>query len=257
MTRRTFLNLTSAALIALLSAVPASAGGWAVVTLDRLPAQVVAGQPVEIGFVVRQHGQRPMAGLTPQINMAGASVREFSSVTAKAQGSEGHYAATLTFPSAGTWSWSINAFGFDQPMPALAVHTSALSPANRPMVSLKMPAHTRASGLPAYVAQALRQFALALHQTQPAAPRSAQEIGRDLFLAKGCVVCHWHDAVREARKDLGGFSVGPDLTDRKLDPDYLRTWLKDPKAVKPATEMPNLELKQDEIEALIAFLTAD
>jgi len=32
------------------------AGGWAVVTLDELPAQVVAEKSVTIGFMVRQHG---------------------------------------------------------------------------------------------------------------------------------------------------------------------------------------------------------
>jgi cytochrome c1 len=34
----------------------------------------------------------------------------------------------------------------------------------------------------------------------------------------------------------------------------VRVWLKDPPALKPDTQMPNLGLSSEEIEALIAFL---
>ena len=43
-----------------------------------------------------------------------------------------------------------------------------------------------------------------------------------------------------------------DLTGKRFQPDYLRKFLADP-SIKPA-EMPNLKLKEDEIEALAAFL---
>jgi cytochrome c2 len=77
--------------------------------------------------------------------------------------------------------------------------------------------------------------------------------GKALFSAKGCVSCHHHAAVAGS----GAFSEGiPDLTTYRWSADYLRTWLKDPVAVKPNTYMPNLGLKRDEIEALIAFLSA-
>jgi cytochrome c2 len=257
MSKRTISYLMLAALAALLTAAPAFAGGWAVVTLDRLPEQVVSGEALDIGFMVRQHGQTPLSGLTPNITVTRADTGESFSVTAKDDGAAGHYAAALTFPSGGTWRWNIDAFGFAQPMPALAVRASTLSPAPSSLVSLKAPAQKRVFDLPAYVAQAIKRLGAALRERPATTPRPAEQIGQDLFLAKGCMMCHQHDAVREARKVLGDFSIGPDLTHRKLDPDYLRTWLKDPKAVKPATQMPNLELKKDEIEALIAFLTAD
>ena len=96
----------------------------------------------------------------------------------------------------------------------------------------------------------------------PAAPTAAApsvasdaEIayGKALFSAKGCVSCHHHAAVAGS----GTFSEGnPDLTTFRWSADYLRTWLQNPGAVKPATSMPNLGLKHDEIEALIAFLSA-
>ncbi len=74
--------------------------------------------------------------------------------------------------------------------------------------------------------------------------------GRALFQAKGCVGCHQHREVNPG----SGVSVGPDLTARPLEPDFLRSWLKDPAAVRPGTQMPNLHLSDQEIEALIAFL---
>jgi cytochrome c len=77
--------------------------------------------------------------------------------------------------------------------------------------------------------------------------------GKALFSAKGCVTCHHHSAVPGS-----GFASGsdvPDLTAYRWNADYLRSWLKDPAAIKPGTPMPNLELKSDEIEALIAFLS--
>ncbi len=74
--------------------------------------------------------------------------------------------------------------------------------------------------------------------------------GRALFQAKGCVGCHTHSAVNPG----SGIAVGPELSSRPLDPDFLRSWLKDPAAVRPGTQMPNLRLSDEEIEALIAFL---
>ena len=89
----------------------------------------------------------------------------------------------------------------------------------------------------------------------PAAPAPANAAyGKALFSAKGCATCHHHDAVPSSGLGPGG--EFPDLTTYRWNADYLRTWLKDPSAVKPGTYMPNLELKQDEIEALIVFLSA-
>jgi cytochrome c2 len=89
--------------------------------------------------------------------------------------------------------------------------------------------------------------------TPATAQMSAADYGKALFSAKGCVTCHHHAGVRNS----GTFSEGlPDLSAYHGDADYLRKWLKDPSAVKPGTDMPTLGLKDDEIEALIAFLSA-
>jgi hypothetical protein len=89
------------------------AGGWATVTLDALPENVVAGQPLTIGFVVRQHGVTPLGNLSPAPTVYATNPATGERVTAKAkdEGAVGHYVATITLPSAGTWNWEVHAFG--------------------------------------------------------------------------------------------------------------------------------------------------
>jgi len=279
-------SLVLFALLALTA--PAWAGGWAVVTLDTLPTQVVAGQPFSIGFIVRQHGQRPMEGLAPTIILYSPDTRKTTTVTAKAEGATGHYTAEVTFPSAGTWDWSIDAFGFaPQPMPRLTVLGAAPAVSSGTRASLSLPTligfitliaaggalvlliRTRAAWAAAltlvaalvcvvsFTVTAKNATARAGGDGSPPVLRpgaSPADLGQALFLAKGCVVCHSHGAVLDARKDFADFNVGPDLSKVSRSPDYVRVWLKDPPGLKPDTQMPNLGLSSEEIEALIAFL---
>jgi len=283
MLRLSILKLLLMIVAVLAIAAPASAGGWAVVTLDQLPAQVVAGEPLTIGFMVRQHGRTPVDGLTPRVTATRAGINESFTVTAKAQGDIGHYAVALTFPSTGTWNWTIDAFSFAQPMPPLTVvaaasWSSAGAGASSPLPlvagvvgllgvagALLISMRTRNRWVLALVAVAalvsVTGFVSAAGERARVAPLVGQpvssEFGQALFIAKGCVVCHQHDAVREARKEFADFSVGPNLTHRELDPEYLRRWLKDPSAIRPDTFMPTLGLSDDEIEALVSFLTVN
>lgn len=80
--------------------------------------------------------------------------------------------------------------------------------------------------------------------------------GKSLFVAKGCIVCHSNDRVTTDESNRLLFPDIPNLTTVKLDRAYLRRWLHDPSAVRPTTEMPNLNLSDEEIEALAIFLTA-
>ena len=52
-------------------------------------------------------------------------------------------------------------------------------------------------------------------------------------------------------------NLGPELSDYSSAPDFLAQWLADPASVDPNTVMPDLDLDEAEIEALIAFLNAD
>jgi hypothetical protein len=72
--------------------------------------------------------------------------------------------------------------------------------------------------------------------------------GVRLFAAKGCVGCHRHLEVNPEFQTDARF----DLTTKRFPPDYLNRFLADP-SIKPA-DMPNLNLKPEEIEALAAFI---
>jgi cytochrome c2 len=290
--KRTIFAIGLALALALF-AVPVFAGGWAVITLDGLPGPATAGEPLEIGFMVRQHGQTPLDGLTPIITARLDGKGKPVTFVAEEDGEVGHYAATLILPTEGQWQWEIEAFGMPQSMPALTVTAAAVAsqsvePAPRPapsfdVVSLLIGAAGLAGiALGMFILRSKRRWAIALvvagllvsgygvvsAATQPnvkeearpveAAPASAEsqvELGRQLFIAKGCVVCHQHSEVRDYH--VFEFTGIPDLTNIKVTPEYLRMWLKDPKSVKPATEMPMLGLSEAEIEELIAFLVAE
>jgi cytochrome c2 len=299
-------SFVALAVMLLASSFAANAGGWAVTTLDELPAQVIAGKPVPIGFTVRQHGRTLVNELSPVIKAVRADGAATLQATAR-NDSNGHYAVALTFPSAGQWQWSIDAFGFDQPMPALDVLTAAGAPTPAPAEAVRAGSvpdlSAIAPSLPLLIgvlgaagvlvalvawmrtrrpmllgllvaATAVSAFSFGLAANRPALPAQADHpsgtssttssIGDDmgegvdegaaLFLAKGCVVCHTHTGFTEARREFSGLQVGPDLTVSSRDAAYLRVWLKDPAAIKPGTEMPNLGLSQTEIESLVAFL---
>ena len=121
MARRSIFALGLAVLAMLALVAPALAGGWAVVTLDSLPRELRAGESIQLGFMVLQHGKTPtnrdLDGnpLTPvlkAIKQSGAATTpakaaETISVAARQQGSTGHYVADLMFPSDGSWAWQI------------------------------------------------------------------------------------------------------------------------------------------------------
>ncbi len=68
-----------------------------------------------------------------------------------------------------------------------------------------------------------------------------------LFASKGCIGCHRHIEVNPEHQTDAKF----DLTGKRFPQDYLKKFLADP-SIKPA-EMPNLKLKDDEIEAARGF----
>jgi mono/diheme cytochrome c family protein len=252
------------------------AGGWAVVTLDSIPDGMQAGVPRLIGFMVRQHGATPLAGLTPVVearSTEGGSIR----VEGEDSGPPGHYAAALTLPSPGRWTWGIRGFGDAlQPMPALQVLPTGdrMPPAGFPLAPLFVAAGVAAAfGLFLLFRQRLRFAAATLGlsvvlgaagfltarptegtSVEAAAPSTAVA-GQALFVAKGCVVCHVHDGVPESG-DVS-LSFGPELSTYHNGPEFLRAWLTDPTAVRPKTGMPDLGLSTEEIEALIGFLNQD
>ena len=288
------ISIALALLLSVVLAIPVFAGGWAVITLDEIPTGVVAGEPLTIGFTVLQHGKTPMEGLDPTITATSSNSESFM-VHAKPEGETGHYAATLTFPAEGNWTWSIRAFSMEQVMPALSVAAPIAAPVSQQPVAAAAPisavlivrvlalviglaglvvAYQRKSRMAAGVTAVCLLVGLGSFVIGSGVPESVEaqsksaveaasapsisqvELGRQLFLAKGCITCHYNSKAASESEywtiDMGA----PNLSKFSASPEALRLRLKDPTLVKSDTQMPNLGLKETEIEALIAFINS-
>ena len=215
MTKRSLLSML------LVLAVPAfafGAGGWAIITVDDLPEYLVAGQPTELSFVVRQHGMTPLDRLSPSIEAKGGGTTV--SVKAMPAKGAGRYSALVTVPQAGEWTLTV-ASGFGQAsqvtlLPVRAIAAGAAKPA-----------------------------------ATPDATRGAR-----LFVAKGCVGCHVHGVVDRPTLVKVGPELTqrryatPYLTKILGDPASMPV-------TRPGLRMPNLGLRDDEIRALVAFINSD
>ncbi len=93
----------------------------------------------------------------------------------------------------------------------------------------------------------------------PAPADTVQQKGQQVFLSKGCVMCH------TVRGTLANSRVGPDLTHlatrRTLAAGtlpntrgHLAGWVVDPQRIKPGVRMPPNQLASDELHALLSYL---
>ena len=82
------------------------------------------------------------------------------------------------------------------------------------------------------------------------APARRVEAGRRLFTESGCHGCHTVGAM--------GTPIGPALTrvGAKWGLDEIERWLRDPSAQRPRAHMPKLELTEEQIRALGAYLSS-
>jgi len=221
MKRKRMLSLLIA-IAALLSLVTAAlAGGWSLVTVRDFPDFAVAGKPLNMTFTAWVPSLEPLSNLHPTVratNAKGLTVR----AVANAGIAMGDFTATLTLPEPGDW--------------VIAFDTEYKDAATMP------PLKVIASGAP-----------------KPS-PSSLAAQGLRLFTTKGCNGCHLHPRVKAGR------SYGPDLTDKRFSAEYLQRFLADPSiAPEPGVicsggscgepyAMPNLGLRNSEIDALVAFL---
>lgn len=107
MTRRTVWSMIAALLALCALATPAVAGGWVVITLDTLPTEMRASQPISLGFMVRQHGTRPTHDVEPRLTATNTTSGEEIEFLARREGELGHYVVDVTFPNTGTWNIEI------------------------------------------------------------------------------------------------------------------------------------------------------
>jgi hypothetical protein len=84
-----------------------AAGGWAVASLDSVPA-AAPGASTEVSFTILQHGVSPAVldeGVGVEIRDHDGDIAFFPAV---GDGTPGHYVATVTFPeTAGTYEWQV------------------------------------------------------------------------------------------------------------------------------------------------------
>src|SRR5688572_12136226 len=99
---RTFLLLSSAALVL---AAPATGGGFATAGVTPPDAGLGAGDTWDAEITVKAHGVTPMEGLSPYVTITnGETTKRFD---AAPTGTVGVYLAEVTFPSEGTWRYSV------------------------------------------------------------------------------------------------------------------------------------------------------
>ena len=215
----------SAAALLMTAAVSVRAGGWSVITVSELPEFVRAGEPFTLTYAVRQHGVSPVSDLNGRLE---ARADNDATVVAHAVAAEpGFYKATLTLPNAGRWTLGVST-GFVEGMTGRPSTTEIYR--DGPPMKLVAVAATA----PPPVAQTL------------------SERGLHLYVAKGCVMCHAH-----ARSDVRSLETAPALTNVRRSAGDLRSILTHGLAARDQAEyirMPNLGLRSNEIDALIAFL---
>jgi cytochrome c2 len=195
----------------------ARAGGWAAVTLDDWPTQVTVNQPFTISYSLRQHGVRLLVGQKGRVEFENEQTPGAEPLQFEAQPAPDEGHYTATIVLPSAGTWRWRINAWGE---------HAMPP--------------------------LTVHAAAAAAEHTADPLREATTGQTLFVAKGCSSCHSHPAVAESHS-----GPGPALPNHLLTADYLRRWLRDPKAVKSATLMPNLGLRASEVEALTAFLLAE
>jgi len=96
-------------------------------------------------------------------------------------------------------------------------------------------------------------------QKQPPVDDPQLRVGRDAFFSTSCINCH---AVK-GTKASGKF--GPDLThlmSRETlgsgtianSQENLKTWVHDPQRIKPGALMPDMQLTENELNQIVAYL---
>jgi cytochrome c oxidase subunit 2 len=97
------------------------------------------------------------------------------------------------------------------------------------------------------------------NQQQPAVSDPAGAAGSALFITKTCFACH------TIRGTAGVGIVGPDLTHLMSrdtiaagvlpnTPENLRVWIRNPEAIKAGSKMPVIDMTDDELYQIVAYL---
>jgi len=290
------ISIVFALLLSLVFAIPTFAGGWAVITLHDLPTDVVAGQTLKISFSVLQHGKTPMTGLEPTITAELSNDEKFvviaepegkpgHYVALVTFPKEGYWSWSI---QAFTMDQAMPELNVAAPLVASAsqpvAKTEPATASIPPLLIVRILA--LAVGLAGLVVAFQRKSRLAVALTiscllvgvasfvigssipeVEAESKSSSgvisnssisqvELGSQLFIAKGCITCHVNSKAARASEYWTIEMGATNLSKFSASPEVLRVRLKDPKLAKSDSQMPNLNLSDEEIEALIAFINS-
>jgi len=205
----------------LIAAAPHS-GGWSVVTVRELPTHLVAGTPTTITFAIRGHGEALSRGASPTVSIKrarGGVLASRERPRVTETRRPGEYQFTFT--------------------PELAEPVIVTIDPDHQLPDIEL--------LPISVVAA----------GQAVSPIAPEAYGQALFVAKGCVTCHVK-ADDPAMADRATVRVGPELTGRRFEVDWLTTKITDPSInrvrVSQYNIMPTLELNPQEVAALVAYV---
>jgi hypothetical protein len=81
-------------------------GGWATVGMSSTPDGVQPGKPWVVDMTILQHGRTPLQDLDPTLTISNGDARQ--TFNAKETAEPGVYRVSVTFPSAGLWSYEVN-----------------------------------------------------------------------------------------------------------------------------------------------------
>jgi hypothetical protein len=154
MLRRMIAATATAAATLLLAVSTVTAGGWAEIRADAATTTEppIAGEPVSFGFMVLQHGATPAGWVTPTVVFRDTVTGTTVDADVAAEGVDGHFVATVTLPTGGIWTWSVQ-------LAELVVDTPPWT------VSVRMPDGAAAPIDPAVVLQAVEQARLEVTQS--------------------------------------------------------------------------------------------
>jgi len=107
MSRRLAAALAALSLLLVLAS-PVAAGGWAKIVPDAAATtEPQEGVVTTFGFTVLQHGITPAPWETPTVHLVDQSTGATIIVVATNDRKDGHFTASVTFPSSGFWTWQV------------------------------------------------------------------------------------------------------------------------------------------------------
>jgi YtkA-like protein len=105
---RTTLVAAAALAASLMAPATTLAGGWATVGLSSLPDGARSGEEWVVDLTVLQHGRTPLEGVQPSVLLTAGVDGKEKAFVAKPTQRPGVYRARVVFPSAGSWTYSVD-----------------------------------------------------------------------------------------------------------------------------------------------------